>query len=57
MQWVSMILIGWLIFTAAVGYGLIMGGLSPTWTGIIMVGMVGIGIIISVTKGKSGHSH
>lgn len=53
MQWVVMMLIGWIIFTAAVAYALIMLGLGQTWVGIIVLGMLGIGIMIAVSKGKT----
>lgn len=54
MQWVVMMLIGWIIFIGAVGYALILIGLSSTWIGIIILALLGLGIMIAVSKGKTG---
>lgn len=54
MRWVVMILIGWILFTAAVSYALVMLGLSSTWVGIVALGMLGIGIMKAASRGRTG---
>ena len=54
MQWVVMMLIGWLIFTAAVSYGLILLGVGSTWVAIVALAMIGIGIMKAASRGRTG---
>lgn len=57
MRWVAMILIGWIIFTAAVSYALILLGVSSTWVAIVALGMVGLGIMKAASKGNRTGPH
>ena len=57
MQWVVMMLVGWIIFTAAVSYGLVLLGVGSTWVAIVALAMVGIGIMKAASKGNRTGPH
>ena len=46
-------LVGFVIFVAGVAWGLSVAGISPTYIGIAVVILVGLGIVTGVTRTRT----
>jgi hypothetical protein len=51
-NWFNLSFVGWLILIAALSIGAYKLGAQPVWIAIGALAMLGIGIIISVSKSK-----
>lgn len=52
MNWFNLSFIGWLILIVALGIAAWKLGAPPFWIGIGALALVGVGIIVSVSKSK-----
>jgi hypothetical protein len=49
----TLYLIGFVVFVAGVAWGLSVAGVSPTYIGIAVVILIGLGMITGVTRTRS----
>ena len=48
----SLYLIGYIVFVAGVALGLSLVGVPPTWIGVAVLILVGLGVAVGATKTK-----
>jgi len=49
----AIFIIGFIILVAGLAYGASMAGMSPQWIGVGVVVLVGIGVVMGVTKTRT----
>ena len=49
----AIFIIGFIILIAGLAYGASMAGMSPQWIGVGVIVLVGIGVVMGVTKTRT----
>ena len=49
----AIFIVGFIILVAGLAYGASMAGVSPQWIGVGVVVLVGIGVVMGVTKTRT----
>ena len=49
----AIFIIGFIILVAGLAYGASIAGLSPQWIGVGVIVLVGLGVVIGVTKTRT----
>ena len=49
----AIFIVGFIILVAGLAYGASMAGMSPQWIGVGVVVLVGIGVVMGVTKTRT----
>ena len=49
----AIFIIGFIILVAGLAYGASMAGMSPQWIGVGVVVLVGLGVVMGVTKTRT----
>ena len=53
MTYFAIFIVGFIILIAGLAYGANMAGMSPQWIGVGVAVLVGIGVVMGVTKTRS----